>query len=125
MSGIINTKNTGIYLFIEPIIINVIGINIALQQVADMQPNVTFENDQVDTYSTIHPVTISIPGNPGAITGTSFMLAKPVTGASDIFSINNSGVCNSGTLKFQNLGNCPISPMISSSSHKAHFNISQ
>ncbi|KFJ43699.1 hypothetical protein [Francisella philomiragia] len=128
MAGIINTVGSGIYFNLEPVMYGPflgIGTSTATQIGAQSQSTVFFENAPVDASDTIHPVTLSLPMLPGAITGTTCMPAQKVTDASNIFSINNQAVTNSGTHKVQNIGNCPTAPMILSTSHQARFYISK
>lgn len=125
MAGVINTNKSGMYMSIEPVIVVGVGVTMALQEVSNMQSKVTFENHSIENHDTIHPVTMSHPGMPGVITGTTHMIGKPATGSSKIFSIESKSVSHSGTKKLQNIGNCPISPMVSSSGHSVRFQISK
>ena len=90
-----------------------------------MQGDVFFEGDEVDTRSTIHPATKSIPGFSGVVSGTSCHPAQAATDSSEIFSIDNQAVSHSGTKKIQNTGNCPVSPMVLSSHHSVRFFVSK
>lgn len=125
MAGIVNTSGTGIYSTLEPIWFFLIGTSTNLQSLASTQNSVTFEGTTIDASDTIHPVTISFPATPGLITGTTCMMAQEVQDSSDIFSINNQPVTNSGSKKVQNLGNAPIVPMSLSSGHNARFYIAK
>ncbi|AIT08778.1 hypothetical protein LO80_01490 [Candidatus Francisella endociliophora] len=128
MSGVVNTVGSGIYFNLEPIwywIFPGIGTSTATQLGAQSQTSVIFEGSPIDASDTIHPLTISLPALPGIITGTTCMPAQKVKESSCIFSINNQAVANSGTYKVQNIGNCPVAPMILSTSHNSRFYISK
>jgi hypothetical protein len=125
MGGTVNTTGSGLYGNIEPIIPGLVGFTMAPQQI--LQPscsNVQFEDNPIDTKASVHPVTIPIPGIPGLITGTAGMSGTESLNSSSIFSINNSAVNCSDALKLQNIGNCPISPMIMPTSSNTSFFVS-
>ena len=124
MPGVINTKGSGLYMNMQPVLPGIPGATMALHQILHITtPEVKFEGKEVETASSMHPVTINTPTSPGVVTGTTNFLAKPVLNTSKIFSVNNSAVVTSGSLKLQNAGNCPISPMVQQSASKVVFNI--
>lgn len=123
MPGIQNSKDNGLYAFIQPLIVNgavVIGGTLAPQQLILGNSKSTLENAAIDTTHTIHPVTISLPTDPGAIIGTTCGPAKAVSNYSKTLMINGYPALQNGTKKFQNTGNCPISPMVKSTKTKSY-----
>lgn len=115
MPGMQNSKDNGLYSFIQPLIVNgavVVGGTSAPQQLILGNSQSTLENAAIDTTHSIHPVTISVPTDPGAIIGTTCGFAKAVSNYSKTFMVNGYPTLQSGTKKLQNTGNCPISPMV-------------
>lgn len=115
MPGTQNTRHSGQYLMVQPVIVSgvvVPAITMALQQMIMGNSKNVLENAPIDTTETLHPVTISIPAAPGAIVGTTCGPAKAVSDYSKKFLINNKSALQSGSKKLQNTGNCPISPMV-------------
>lgn len=125
MSGLLNTNNKGLYISLEPVQIVGIGTTLAAQAGCTMQQCVFFEGDEVDSRETMHPMTLSLPGLPGVITGTASMPAQAAIDSSSVFSINNQSVSNSGTKKLHNFGNAPITPMGLASGHSVRFYIAK
>lgn len=127
MPGVQNSKGSGLYAFIQPLIVNgavVPGGTLAPQQLILSSSQATLENHGIDTTHTIHPVTISIPTDPGAIIGTTCGPAKAVSGYSKTFMVNGYPTLQSGTKKLQNTGNCPISPMVTKTSASSYVYVS-
>lgn len=127
MPGVQNSKKNGLYAFVHPLIVNgsvVPGGTVAPQQLILANSQATLENSGIDTTHTIHPITISTPSDPGAITGTTNSIGKAVSGYSKTFMVNGYPALQSGTKKLQNAGNCPISPMVSNTSGKSYVYVS-
>ena len=127
MPGVQNSSKNGLYAFIQPLIVNgsvVIGGTLAPQKLILSNSQATLENHGIDTTHTIHPLTISIPTDPGAIIGTTCGPAKAVSGYSKIFMVNGYPALQSGTKKLQNTGNCPISPMVTKTGANSYMYVS-
>ncbi len=127
MPGVQNSKKNGLYSFIHPLIVNgtvVVGSTLAPQQLILANSQATLENNGIDTTHTIHPVTISVPTDPGAITGTTCGFAKAVSGYSKTFMVNGYPTLQSGTKKLQNTGNCPTSPMVTKTGANSYCYVS-
>jgi len=127
MPGIQNTSANGLYSFIQPLIVNgavVVGGTLAPQKFILGDASATICNAAIDTTATIHPVTISLPSDPGAIIGTTCGPAKAVSGYSRTMMIKGKPALQNGTKKFQNTGNCPISPMVSATNSKTYCYVS-
>ncbi len=127
MPGLQNSKGSGLYAFIQPLIVNgsvVVGGTVAPQQLILASSVATLENQGIDTTHSIHPVTISTPSDPGAVVGTTCGPAKAVSGYSSKMMINGYPALQSGTTKLQNTGNCPISPMVTKTSAKTYCYVS-
>lgn len=127
MPGIQNSKKNGLYAFIHPVINNgatVTGSTLAPQQLILANAQATLENAGIDTTHTIHPLTLSKPAAPGAITGTTCGPARAVCGYSKTLMVNGYPALQSGTKKLQNTGNCPISPMVTATRAKTYVYVS-
>lgn len=127
MAGLQNSKASGLYSFIQPVIIEgavVMGTTLAPQALILANSKITLENAGIDTTETIHPLTISLPAAPGAIVGTTCGPAKAVSGYSKKLMINGCPALQNGSKKLQNTGNCPISPMVKATATKTYYYVS-
>ncbi len=127
MPGIQNSKASGLYSFVHPVIVGgstVIATTVAAQAVILASAQATLENAGIDTTHSIHPVTISSPSGPGAVTGTTNGIAKAVSGYSQKFMVGGYPALQNGTKKLQNTGNCPISPMVKATGAKTYCYVS-
>ena len=119
---LINTTNSGQFASVQPLIVNgavVIGAAIAPQQtLVGGNSNVTFEGSPIETTGMINAVTLSHPGAPGAITGTTNAFAKTISGFSKKVFIGGKNVVTSSSIKIINAGNCPSAPMVASTKAK-------
>lgn len=128
MPGTLNSRASGQYLFLHPVIVAgviVPAVTMALQKMIVGNDKATMAGAAIDTTETLHPFTVSIPAAPGAIVGTTCGPARAVCGYSKKFLVNNKPTLQSGTKKLQNTGNCPISPMVNATSAKVYCFVSE
>lgn len=124
MPGRLNSNKDGLYVNTQLIIKHrhvCVGQTSALQSQMIPKVKAYFENHVIDTKNAVHRSTQSEPQKPGAQSGTVNGLAKAVLGSSRIFKVNASAVNHSGTIKSQNAGNCPFSPMAQATSATCYF----
>ncbi len=120
--SLINTRHSGQYASMQPLIVNgavVPGAAIAMQEMlVGGNTAMTFEGSPIETTEMLHPLTLSIPSDPGAITGTVHSIGKAVSGTSKKFLIGGKSVVTNHSIKIINAGNCPAAPMIKSTQTK-------
>ena len=127
--ALINTRSSGQFASIQPLIVKgavVTGAAIATQEdLLGGNTCMTFEGSPIETTDMIHPLTLSIPSAPGAITGTTHSIGKAISGASKKFLICGKGVVTNSAIKIINAGNCPAAPMVRSTQAKCLFTITR
>ncbi len=126
--SLINTRDSGQFASVQPLIVQgaiVPGAAIATQELLiSGNTQMTFEGSPIETSNMIHPVTLSIPSDPGAITGTVHSIGKAVSGTSKKFLIGGKSVVTNRSIKIINAGNCPAAPMVRSTQAKHLFSVS-
>ncbi|MCX7122554.1 MAG: hypothetical protein NTV32_02575 [Gammaproteobacteria bacterium] len=126
--SLINTRNSGQFASVQPLMVQgavVPGVAIAPQE--DLMGGntlMTFEGSPIETTNMIHPLTLSIPNDPGAISGTTNSIGKAVSGTSKKFLIGGKSVVTNSAIKIINAGNCPAAPMVQSTQAKSLFTLS-
>lgn len=114
MGGYINTSKSGEYLAIE--CLNCVNSNLvsatkAMMHTLQSSKKAFYEGYLIDHKGAFHASSENTCHFPGVYVATIGGPAGAIMGGSDIFFINGYAVCHSGTKKYQNTGNSPISVM--------------
>lgn len=128
MCGYTNTNKNGEYLSLEVLgraKHNLIASTKAMQETLTKEHNVLFEGHPIDNKGKNHMYCVSESKALGSYVGVNAKEAGAIVSSSDIFFINGYAVCTSGTKKYQNRGNCPISSMLVPTTAKSIFYVAE
>ncbi len=125
--ALINTRHSGLFASVQPLQVNgavVPGGALAPQEdLLGGSTSAVFEGSPIETTAMTHPLTVSVPQDPGAITGTVNSIGKAVSGYSKKCLIDGKSVVTNQSIKIINAGNCPAAPMVQSTRSKSAFMI--
>ncbi len=125
--SLINTRHSGQFVSVQPLLVNgaiLPGAAIAPQQdLISGDTHTQFEGSPIETTAMLHPLTLSLPNDPGAITGTCNSIGKAISGYSKKCLIQGKSIVTNSSTKIINAGNCPAAPMVQATQAKRLFTI--